>query len=215
MVSGINGSSAMNNYSCLSRVRESGARPPSVDDLFSKIDTDGDGSVNKDELSAFQSEMEARFASSVMGSPFDGADGTATSTDDLFTKIDTDGDGSVSKDEFKASRSEMRPMGPPPPPPATSTDDLFGMVDSDGDGTISEDELSTFQSEMRAEMEGLLSAQSETKIDTEAASTTSASGVETSVSDFAAFIMEAIDRYLAFAQTEEGQTSASRTSVTA
>ncbi len=68
-------------------------------DLFSKIDRDGNGLVNKDELGTFRSNMETQFINSVMSSRYDRA-GVTSSTEDLFGKIDTSSDGSISAGEF-------------------------------------------------------------------------------------------------------------------
>ena len=57
-----------------------------ADQLFAKIDTDGDGKISKQELEA----------------AFKAHGGTAEQADAMFAKLDTDGDGSVSKAEFVA-----------------------------------------------------------------------------------------------------------------
>ena len=78
----------------------------SVEGLFSKIDADGNGSVSKDELGTFQSNMETQFINSVMNSRYDRA-GAASSTEDLFGKIDTSSDGSISSSEFNTFLSNL------------------------------------------------------------------------------------------------------------
>ena len=73
-------------------------------DLFSKIDTDGSGSVSGTELQSMLDQMASASGSS----------GTSSTTGaDLLKKLDTDGDGSVSGDEFK---SALQNSMPPPPP---------------------------------------------------------------------------------------------------
>ncbi len=154
MISSISGT---NSYYYLSSLQQADAQSLSVDDLFSKVDASGDGTVNKDEFNTFRANMEAQFANSVMGSKFDRGTGAATATDDLFSKIDTDGGGSVSVDEFNAFRANMQAhgnkemAGPPGPPPDLSTDDLFSKIDTDGDGSVSEEEFNTFRSNMQAQ----------------------------------------------------------------
>lgn len=84
-----------------------GARSrPSPEDLFNKIDADGDGSVNAAELQTMADHMAEK-----MGDQ-------APSVEELMTQMDTDGDGAMSFAEFEAGR----PQGPPPggrqgPPP--------------------------------------------------------------------------------------------------
>jgi Ca2+-binding EF-hand superfamily protein len=133
MISGISG---VNNYDYLWQLQQSGSQSGKISaaDVFSKIDANGDGSISKDELSAFQSNMQAQFKDSVMGSQTDstsllslleaisqtatpnGTSGTAAgsasqsaggSTDALFSKIDTNGDGSISKDELAKAQATM------------------------------------------------------------------------------------------------------------
>ena len=106
-----------------------------ADELFSKLDSDGDGSVSKSELeSAFQSIAAAN-----------GGDATTATqqADDLFAKLDSDGDGAVSQSETEQA---MRPHGhhphrPPPPSAGASSDDAFKQLDANGDGVISKDEF--------------------------------------------------------------------------
>jgi Ca2+-binding EF-hand superfamily protein len=91
-----------------------------AENLFSKLDTTGQGYIEKSDLqSAFDSIS------------------TGTDVDSLFTQLDTDSDGKVTKDEFSSNLSKlteqfdqqfqdmrmeaaMQGMGgmPPPPPPA-------------------------------------------------------------------------------------------------
>ena len=127
MISGISGVDSSNYLQQLRQVQSSGL---SASQLFSKIDTNGDGSISKDEFSTYKSSMAAQFESSILGSQTDStssllallqsaglatagssASSTATSTSpsslnggitaaQLFDKIDTNGDGSISKDEM-------------------------------------------------------------------------------------------------------------------
>jgi len=112
MISGIG---STNSYTNLWQVQQSSSTSQ-AENIFSKIDKDGDGSVSKSEFSDFQKQMETNFTKSVTTSQYDTA-GTTSSTDDIFSKIDTNGDGSVSKDELGDFQKKMQAMGPPPPPP--------------------------------------------------------------------------------------------------
>ena len=84
------------------------------DDLFGKLDSDGDGAVSKTELQALLEAMSGGTASQ-----------TGVSSDDVFSQLDTDGDGSLTQAEFDAGRpsgpgagaDDMQAMGGMPPPP--------------------------------------------------------------------------------------------------
>ncbi len=114
------------------------------DDLFSKVDSDGNGSVSKDELQALLEKMSGGTASQ-----------TGVGSDDAFAALDTDGDGSLTQAEFDAGRPTGQgghggggvggPGGMPPPPPAgaaqgsnsstaSAQDDA---LDTNGDGVVS------------------------------------------------------------------------------
>jgi hypothetical protein len=95
------GTQAANGNGAVGGCEASGGGSQSIaDQLFSKLDTNGDGSVSKSELeSAFQSVASAN-----------GTDPTTATqqADDLFAKLDTNGDGSVSQTEVEQG---MRPHG--------------------------------------------------------------------------------------------------------
>jgi Ca2+-binding EF-hand superfamily protein len=123
MISGISG--VQNTYQ-LQQLMQPQSANLSAAQVFGKIDTNGDGSVSKDEFTAFQTNMPIQFQNAVMGSQADSTSsllallqsagqvttGTGASTvstasqnggtiaAQLFGKIDTNGDGSISKDEF-------------------------------------------------------------------------------------------------------------------
>ena len=67
------------------------------DDLFGKVDSDGDGAVSKTELQALLEAMSGGTANQ-----------TGVSGDDVFSQLDTDGDGNLTQAEFDADR----PSGP-------------------------------------------------------------------------------------------------------
>ncbi len=108
------------------------------DDLFSKVDTDGDGSVSKTEMSDFVAKMGKNADSS---------------SDDKFAKLDTDADGALSQAEFEAGRPQApsasqggAPMGPPPGvggaeksgSTSASSSTSYDPLDTNQDGTVSE-----------------------------------------------------------------------------
>ncbi|MCI8212918.1 calcium-binding protein [Pseudomonas sp. S25] len=96
-----------------------------AEDLLSALDTDGDGTINSDELTAGLSSA---------GSTADSAQ--------VFDALDTNEDGTVSLEELTAS---LQPQQPPAPPVVTqeTSDQLFSSLDADGDGSISADELTS------------------------------------------------------------------------
>ncbi len=113
------------------------------DDLFAKVDTDGDNAISSTELQALLEAMSGGTASQ-----------TGVSSDDAFAALDSDGDGSLTQAEFDAGRPAGQgghgggvggPGGMPPPPPAgaaqgsdsstaSAQDDA---LDTNGDGVVS------------------------------------------------------------------------------
>ncbi len=102
-----------------------GGQPPDASDLFAKLDTDGDGSVSKDEF--------------VAGRPDDvSEDDSAALYEKLFGE-DTD---SVDSETFVAG------MQPPPPPPGgggggggDDSDEVYDALDTNQDGVVSRAEF--------------------------------------------------------------------------
>ena len=121
--------SGYSTYTSASNTVTSNARSQQFQkQLLDKLDTNGDGSVDQDELSTALSQKSD--------------DGILVSLSDNFADLDSDGSGDLSGEEMAA-------MAPPPPPPrdqAPNTelaDALLSALDADGDGVISSDELSS------------------------------------------------------------------------
>ncbi|MGN8002485.1 XopAW family type III secretion system calcium-binding effector [Acidovorax sp. 22279] len=117
------------------------------DDLFGKVDSDGDGAVSKTELQALLEAMSGGTASQ-----------TGVSSDDVFSQLDTDGDGSLTQAEFDAGRPSgpgagadgMQAMGGMPAPPGgprgaggagaasdSSSATCYDPLDTNEDGKVS------------------------------------------------------------------------------
>lgn len=120
------------------------------DDLFAKVDTDGDGSVSKTEMSDFVAKM--------------GQNADTSSSDDKFSTLDTDDSGALSQAEFEAGRPQApgqggagqvqgaggpqgaAPMGSPPGvggaeksgSTSASNSTSYDPLDTNQDGTVSE-----------------------------------------------------------------------------
>lgn len=130
-------------------------------EAFGKIDTDGNGSLSKDEMNAFGDKMSSQMQSMMislqsmsgggMGGQKAGAGGL--DIDALFGKADGDKDGAVSREEFTKAR-EANPMSQMMG--NSEEDDAFGQIDADGDGSLSKDEVSAFTSKMKDEMQKMM-----------------------------------------------------------
>jgi Ca2+-binding EF-hand superfamily protein len=100
--------------------------------MLNQIDTNGDGSIDKSEMTTFVQKN------------------TSSIADELFNNLDTDKDNLISQIESKSGLAklgqEMKKggagmsgvSGPPPPPP----DKVFETADTNEDGMVSKDELS-------------------------------------------------------------------------
>jgi Ca2+-binding EF-hand superfamily protein len=76
------------------------------EEMFGKLDRDGDKKITKDEMKAAMSERGGG-AKRAEGGP---------SLDEMFSRIDTNEDGAIDQDEHKAFASSLasrRPQGPP------------------------------------------------------------------------------------------------------
>lgn len=93
--------------------------------LFQKMDVDGDGKITKEEMKA--------------SAPRGGSRGP--SIDDLFNHIDTDSNGAVTETENRAFLESMKSRRSGPPDAASMVQKLFEKADSDGDGKITKKKL--------------------------------------------------------------------------
>jgi Ca2+-binding EF-hand superfamily protein len=120
------------------------------DRMFSKIDTNGNGSLDKTEFSALAKKMSEMSGNSI-------------NVDDAFSTYDANGDGSLSKselDSFMKANAPQPPQGTDGGLGQTSSDfmqqaldNLFSNIDSDKSGGIDKKEFSAFTKKI-SEMSG-------------------------------------------------------------
>ena len=119
-----------------------------AEELFSKMDSDGDGSISESEKETFDKGVQDRMnAMQVMAQLAGGAGGAGgpPSASDMLENADTNEDGGISLDELKASTSEATSVD------TETLEDLFASIDEDSDGSISEEELSSFLDSLEEE----------------------------------------------------------------
>ncbi len=112
----------------------------SAADLVKQYDSDGDGSLNADELGkTMQSVLPPPPSTMAFAQSRSSATATGQAGDDLFGKVDSDGDGAVSQTELQALLEAM--SGGTASQTGVSSDELFSQLDADGDGSLSEAEF--------------------------------------------------------------------------
>jgi hypothetical protein len=108
--------------------------------LFSALDTNGDGSISKDEFNTAIQNMDSGTKSALLN-----AQEQQSATNNVFSQADTNGDGSISKSEFDSmAKSVHHGHGGGHHSKAAATDDtttdpttissVFSPLDTDGDG---------------------------------------------------------------------------------
>jgi Ca2+-binding EF-hand superfamily protein len=122
-----------NNNAMMQGMR--GMKPPGsaqmAEKLFSKLDTSGQGYIEK-------SDLQAAFDKLTPSSSTASSTSNTASIDDLFSRLDTNGNGNVTKQEFSETlrklgeqldqqlmSSRMSGGMPPPPPPDGSGNEGF------------------------------------------------------------------------------------------
>jgi Ca2+-binding EF-hand superfamily protein len=123
MISGVNSMFSNMDTSLMQEMREN---------RFAKMDANGDGKVDKNELSTFLNDIAKKT-------------GKFMDVDKIFAEVDTNNDGYISKDEDAAQEAKMQQMhgGPRESP--------FAKMDANGDGKVDKAEMSAFFDEMTQE----------------------------------------------------------------
>jgi Ca2+-binding EF-hand superfamily protein len=130
-------------------------------EAFGKIDKDGNGSLSKDEMSAFGDKMSSQMQSMMLkmqemmsgGGAGGMLGGGGPNPEALFGKADTDQNGGISRSEFDAvgkNNPLAKLLGP------EKNDDAFGKIDTDGDGNLSKTEFDAFAEELKGKMQSLM-----------------------------------------------------------
>jgi Ca2+-binding EF-hand superfamily protein len=141
MISGIGGSSDMWNQMNIRLTK-------SKEQIFNRMDQDGNGGIDKSELAAVLEKMSEKT-------------GTTVDTDQLFSQYNSDDDKELSQDETKNLMESLRTeasqlggmqampgmmgmggmQGGPPPGPPPDSEQMFKDTDTDSSGGVSQDEL--------------------------------------------------------------------------
>ena len=118
-------------------------------EMFSQIDTDGNGSASREEMRSFGERMSNQMRSQLLS--FQGGGNTgAPNPNDLFKQTDGDSNGSVSREEFnRAGRNS--PFGQRS---ESQQNEMFSRIDNDRSGDISQDEFKAFGDSMRQRLQG-------------------------------------------------------------
>ena len=161
MISGISSS----NISSLSEMRQK---------MFNQIDTNGDGSIDKSEITALTEQNTSTLVEGLFG-------GLDADQDGLISQIESDSGLAKLGQQMKHGGGMSAVSGTQPPPPPEKVfdtadvnedgvvskeelsaamgqnggniDELFSKVDTDGDGFISRTEDETFRQQMAERME--------------------------------------------------------------
>lgn len=101
-----------------------------VQQLFSAIDTNGDGAISKSEFESYITQNG----------------GTQQEADAIFSQLDPSGTGSINENQLADAAKAGRHHGHHHHHGgvAQAADNLFSAIDTDGDGSISKQELETF-----------------------------------------------------------------------
>lgn len=112
---------------------------------FAKLDTNHDGFITKDELSAIEAQREQKMEQ--RAERFDPSK--------MFDRLDLNHDGKITAAEADTARSQHAQTkgGQPAKAQATGFSGLFARADANKDGVITRDEFNTMGQQIKARME--------------------------------------------------------------
>jgi Ca2+-binding EF-hand superfamily protein len=174
----ITGVTGLNVPSCCPGIQSARQQKP---DIFNRIDTNQDGSIDKAELTSFVEKISHRSEDPVnidqLFSQIDtDGDGVispaeaqaygakmAANRPNLFDRIDTNQGGSIDKAEFKAfmarrhshskdASSQQAASSSATPVSADTADALFDAIDTDGNGVITKEEMDAFAEKIHEQL---------------------------------------------------------------
>lgn len=122
----------------LSQVIPHNGKGPSVDEVFTKVDTNQDGAIDATEDAAAMQQMEKSPGAGGPRGPGGRPPGPPDAgklTEDLFKSVDSDEDGSISEDELTTALAANEQTS------SLDAKELFKLLDSDEDGSVTEAEL--------------------------------------------------------------------------
>ena len=131
---------------------KTGASLGDSQELFTKMDSNADGSLSSDELDKGMKDLMPP-PSTMDFAQSRGMGGSNGSQDDLFSKVDTDSDGAVSKDELQVLTDKIK---------SESGQDVsqdFSLLDADGSGSLSQAEFDASRPQPPAGAQGPQGAQ--------------------------------------------------------
>lgn len=127
-----------------------GGQAKEASEIFGKIDTDGNGSLSKDEVKAFENRMSSQIQAMMLQMQEMMSGGSKPDLNALFNDSDTDSDGSISRKEFDAVKAESPIAGLLG---EAEGDDLFKNIDADSDGLVSQSEFMSFAERMKEQVQ--------------------------------------------------------------
>ena len=131
---------------------KTGASLGDSQELFTKMDSNADGSLSSDELDKGMKDLMPP-PSTMDFAQSRGMGGSNGSQDDLFSKVDTDSDGAVSQDELQVLTDKIK---------SESGQDVsqdFSLLDADGSGSLSRAEFDAGRPQPPAGAQGPQGAQ--------------------------------------------------------
>ena len=151
------------------------SRSLSLDDIFGKLDSDGDGVISKDEFAKAKSATAGKITEAL-------TDFESNSTASLVSLLKTTGQVTGNT----GSSGTGTPGNGGPVTGGTSTDQIFGRIDANSDGVISREEFETARSAAETKRQTRGTDTGEGAAASTAGSSRTATGAASTLSPFAA-----------------------------